>query len=568
MSPGKLTIRLRLALGFGLVIGLLVIVAVTSLVRLSAFNRNVEDLASVRVPKLIVTGAWVEALLQTSRYMRDTLILDDEKQIKETLLSLQKTRQQRKELLEKLEKVVTPGKERELFQSIIEARAKYNPHEDEFLKIAERGDYAGAKDVMLERVRPAQRTYLEAIKTFSDYEVEQSAHEARTAEADYTTARVFLVSLALLAVAVGVGAAWLISKSISRPVLAMVTQVDAVAQGDLTRRMEANTQDELGQMGQALNAMLAKFETSMTQVQQTAQQTAAAAQQLAAGSAQLSSGAQEQASSLGETAASLEEMTGTITQSADNAKQANRMAMSAKGVAEAGGTVVREAVEAMQAITASSKQIAAIITTIDEIAFQTNLLALNAAVEAARAGEQGRGFAVVAQEVRALAQRSAAASKEITGLITNSVAKVESGGALVNRAGATLTEIVSQVKRVADLITEIAAASGEQAQGIEQVNKAVTQMDGVTQQNAAQTEELSSTAQHLAAQAAQLQEQVAQFQLGEAAAQSQGSALVSGVPSDRKVVPLRVKGQSSGRAPRPGRAAVGATGGQGGFAEF
>jgi methyl-accepting chemotaxis protein len=233
--------------------------------------------------------------------------------------------------------------------------------------------------------------------------------------------------------------------------------------------------------------------------------------------------------------------------------------------AERGDTVVRGAVAAMQAITTSSKRIAEIITTIDEIAFQTNLLALNAAVEAARAGEQGRGFAVVAGEVRALAQRSAIASKEIKALITDSVAKVEEGATLVTQSGSTLTEIVTGIKKVADLIAEISAASSEQAQGIEQVNKAVTQMDTATQQTAAQTEEISSTAQTLAAQAEELSALVAQFQIegGEGAVTHRPNtpgAIVSQVTNGK-----RVFRKGAGQAKVPALAGVGGSNGRSHF---
>jgi methyl-accepting chemotaxis protein len=255
------------------------------------------------------------------------------------------------------------------------------------------------------------------------------------------------------------------------------------------------------------------FTKALLQVSTIADSVTTASLQLAAASEELATGAQEQASSLEETAASLEQITGTIQQNADNAQQANQLAGNSRDIAEKGGEVVGRAIQGMSEINAASKKIADIISAIDEIAFQTNLLALNAAVEAARAGEQGRGFAVVAGEVRNLAQRSAAAAKEIKGLIQDSVAKVETGTKLVDQSGKTLDEIVSSVKRVTDIVSEIAAASREQAGGIEQVNKAVTQMDQVTQGNASQTEELSGTAESLAAQAGQLQRVVAQFNL-------------------------------------------------------
>ncbi len=249
-----------------------------------------------------------------------------------------------------------------------------------------------------------------------------------------------------------------------------------------------------------------------------------AANELSSASTQISAGAQEQASSLEETASSLEEITSTVKQNTDNAQQARQLATGSRDIAEKGGQVVGDAVEAMAAINQSSRKIADIITTIDEIAFQTNLLALNAAVEAARAGEQGRGFAVVAAEVRNLAQRSASAAKEIKTLIQDSVRKVDNGTDLVNRSGQTLNEIVGSVKRVTDIVTEIAAASKEQLTGIEQVNKAVAQMDRVTQSNATQTEEMSGTAESLLSHAQQLQELVSQFKLEDQAERASGSA--------------------------------------------
>ena len=256
-----------------------------------------------------------------------------------------------------------------------------------------------------------------------------------------------------------------------------------------------------------------KMVKPLLEVDATSVQVAEASNQLAAAAQELSAGAQTSASSLEETAASLEEITATVRQNADNAEQANQLARSSRQSAEEGGAVVTKAIEAMGEIDQSSRKIADIITTIDEIAFQTNLLALNAAVEAARAGEQGRGFAVVAGEVRCLAQRSATAAREIKGLIEDSVEKVRNGSELVNKSGDTLDTIVTSVKRVTDIVAEIAAASREQTTGIEQINRAVTQLDQVTQTSAAQTEEMNATAVNLSEQSDQLQEVVASFNL-------------------------------------------------------
>jgi methyl-accepting chemotaxis protein len=287
----------------------------------------------------------------------------------------------------------------------------------------------------------------------------------------------------------------------------------ARGEGDLTRRLEIKSGDEIGELAECFNTFMNKLHAMVLQVKSTAAHVSSASEQLSSASGEISSGSQQQATALEETAASLEEITGTVKQNADNARQANQLAMGSRDVAQRGGEVVTTAVTAMGEITQASKKIADITTTIDEIAFQTNLLALNAAVEAARAGEQGRGFAVVAAEVRNLAQRSAAAAKEIKTLIQDSVAKIESGSVLVNKSGQTLEEIVAAVKRVTDIIGEIAAASEEQSTGIDQVNNAVMQMDQVVQSNAAQNEELTSTAHSLTEQARQLQVLVARFKL-------------------------------------------------------
>ncbi len=300
---------------------------------------------------------------------------------------------------------------------------------------------------------------------------------------------------------------------LQRKVAIVLETVNAVADGKFDITIPNLGDDSIGQVAAALQQAVHAMKSALGEVRDVSGTVSSAAEQLTAVSREITNGAQTQASSLEETASSLEEITSTVKQNSDNAQQARQLANGSRDIAEKGGSVVSEAVQAMGEINQSSKKIADIITTIDEIAFQTNLLALNAAVEAARAGEQGRGFAVVAAEVRNLAQRSASAAKEIKTLIQDSVRKVENGTDLVNKSGQTLSEIVNSVKRVTDIVSEIAAASKEQLTGIEQVNKAVSQMDRVTQANASQTEEMSGTATALLSHAVQLKDLVGRFQL-------------------------------------------------------
>ena len=306
------------------------------------------------------------------------------------------------------------------------------------------------------------------------------------------------------------------SVAVTRPLKEIVAQFKDVAEGegDLTKRIRVPYADEVGQVAHWFNQFIAKVQDIIRQARSASDYVASASEQLSAAAQQLAAGAEEQSSSLEETAASLEEITGTVSQNAENARQANELALSSRDSAEKGGAVVTSTVASMGEISQASHKIADIVTTIDDIAFQTNLLALNAAIEAARAGEQGKSFSVVAGEVRTLAQRSATAAKEIRALIQDTVAKVDSGAELVNRSGQTLQEITTSVKHVADFVGEIAAASHEQSTGVDQVNKAVAQMDQVVQSNAAQTEELSSTARTLSGYAAELQKLVARFKIG------------------------------------------------------
>jgi methyl-accepting chemotaxis protein len=288
----------------------------------------------------------------------------------------------------------------------------------------------------------------------------------------------------------------------------------ALARGDLTETITNEYAGTFGQLKDDSNVTVDKLTDIVRQLRDATESINTAAKEIASGNTDLSQRTEEQASSLEETASSMEELTSTVKQNAENAKQANQLAIGASEVAVKGGSVVSQVVDTMSSINESSKKIVDIISVIDGIAFQTNILALNAAVEAARAGEQGRGFAVVATEVRNLAQRSAAAAKEIKTLIGDSVEKVGTGTKLVDEAGKTMAEIVTSVKRVTDIMSEITAASQEQSAGIEQVNQAITQMDEVTQQNAALVEQAAAAAESLEEQAQNLAGAVAVFKLG------------------------------------------------------
>ncbi|HUL93833.1 MAG TPA: methyl-accepting chemotaxis protein [Burkholderiales bacterium] len=306
----------------------------------------------------------------------------------------------------------------------------------------------------------------------------------------------------------------------------------ALAQGDLTHRVTSDYRGMLLELKNNTNGTVDKLTEITGQIKGAVESINVASKEIAQGNTDLSSRTEEQASSLEETASSMEELTGTVKQNAENAKQANQLVAGASEVAVRGGEVVKQVVSTMSSINESSKKIVDIISVIDGIAFQTNILALNAAVEAARAGEQGRGFAVVATEVRNLAQRSAAAAKEIKELIGDSVEKVEAGTKLVDHAGKTMEEIVTSVKRVTDIMSEITAASQEQSGGIEQVNTAITQMDEVTQQNAALVEEAAAAAESLEEQARNLAEAVAVFKV------AQGAAVSRPAPAPAKVTAL------------------------------
>ncbi|RQO53506.1 hypothetical protein DBR47_23785 [Paucibacter sp. KBW04] len=346
-------------------------------------------------------------------------------------------------------------------------------------------------------------------------EVNDKGAEAATRKAKETFSNAKLmdtVSL-IISVALAAGLAFWVTRQITLPLATAVKAARQFADGDMTNDLRTEGRDETAELLNALDSMRLKLADIVGNVRRNADSVATASAQIAQGNHDLSGRTEQQASALEETAASMEQLSSTVKQNADNARQGNQLAQNASGIAVQGGEVVGQVVETMKGINDSSKRIVDIISVIDGIAFQTNILALNAAVEAARAGEQGRGFAVVASEVRSLAQRSADAAKEIKGLISASVERVESGTALVDKAGATMQEVVVAIRRVTDIMGEISSASVEQSSGVAQVGEAVTSMDQATQQNAALVEESAAAAESLRNQAQQLVENVSVFKL-------------------------------------------------------
>jgi methyl-accepting chemotaxis protein len=417
------------------------------------------------------------------------------------------------EILKKVNELLTSPEEEKLLKDISAARDFYNVQRVAVTKAKEANDADTANSILQEKFIPATNKYqglLRDLVAMQRKAIDDSA--ARIEEAAATSLRLQALLIALLVVLVAVCGATLRS-SIVKPLQLAIDVARRVAKGDLTADIQVSSRDEAGQLLQALREMNDALRSLVTNVIHGAGTIAQASDEIAAGNLELSSRTEQQASSLEETASSMEELTSTVKQTSDNARQANQLAGSASDVAAKGGTVVRQVIDTMGQISASSNKIVDIIGVIDGIAFQTNILALNAAVEAARAGEQGRGFAVVAAEVRSLAQRSAAAAKEIKGLIDASVSNVEAGSALVGEAGTTMEEIVDGIRRVADIMGEISAATGEQTLGIEQINEAISQMDQTTQQNASLVEEAAAASETLQRQAGELADAVRVFKL-------------------------------------------------------
>ncbi|MEF7613320.1 methyl-accepting chemotaxis protein [Aquincola sp. MAHUQ-54] len=527
MNWTNLRIGTRLGVGFATILCLTALMMIIGVWRMQATADSTRTMMAVPVTKERLTNEWFRHV--ANGVVRLTAVArSDDEQLQALFAAASKAASARSdELVKQIETLLTSDDEKQLFAKVMEHRKQFLVSRDTIRKVKNGGDAAEAERMFKDVFLPASEKYIAAMETFLDYQ--RQASDATARQLDDTTDRdaASLAALGVLCVLAGGVMAWLLTRSITRPLSEAARAAEAVTAGDLSQRITASGRDEVASLLRSLGEMTSALRNMVQQVRQSADSIQVASSEVSTGNADLSSRTEQTASNLQQTAASMEQLTGTVKQSADSARQANQLAASAADVAARGGSVVSQVVSTMADIQASSQKIADIIGTIDGIAFQTNILALNAAVEAARAGEQGRGFAVVAGEVRTLAQRSAEAAKQIKVLIGASVDKVDTGSRLVADAGKTMQEIVSSVQRVSDIIGEVTAAASEQSEGIGQVNTAVTQLDHATQQNAALVEQSAAAAESLQQQARHLIDAVAAFRTGDATLQATHRAAIA-----------------------------------------
>jgi methyl-accepting chemotaxis protein len=508
-SPTTLTrmnvrIERRLALGFGVVLFLLLVVAVAGYWGMeSVTHETVSMLRGDSKISQLADEAKITTL-ELRRFEKDTLLNMDNKPVMQAYQEKWKTQlAQLRSTVSELDSRVSSDSSKQLVAAMEREIATYERGvdavvasiNDRTIKTPQQGNakVTEVKDEIHRMEAAATDLSEKHRKIMADKEETITAFARQTALVMFTVVLVTFVTATLVTL--------FVSRGITRPVRAMADHLSEMAQGggDLTKRIEIVSHDEVGQMANSFNAFVKKLEEIISEVRVSSDGVASAASQVAASAASLSQGTSEQAASIEETTSSLEQMSASITQNAENSRQMEQMAVKGARDSEESGSAVRESVNAM-------KQIAEKISIIEEIAYQTNLLALNAAIEAARAGEHGRGFAVVATEVRKLAERSQTAAQEIGGLAANSVAVAE-------RSGELLRELVPAIKKTSELVQEVSASSREQSSGVVQINKAMSSVDTVTQRNASSAEELSSTAEELAAQSEALQQLMAFFRV-------------------------------------------------------
>ena len=517
MHLPRLTVRIRLLFGFGALVLALTLVGSVGVFGLLDLKQQTRHVVSTLFPNTYLSNGMIHDLNTGARALRNTLVVSDPQAVQRELGRMAAARRSIAEKVEQLEFASRSPEERALLDQVGKARATYESAEDGFVAALKAGQPEAARAIFLAEIRGAkQADYIAAVEALVESQSEAMARVGAGVEATVASMIVQILVVGGIGIVAGMAIGYVVTRRLMRQLGGepdyAVEVARRITDGDLVQPVTTVAGDRSSVLA-AMRAMQETLARVVGHIREATDHVAIGSREIAQGNADLSQRTEEQASSLEETASSMEELTSTVKQNADNARQANQLAASASEVAAKGGAVVGEVVSTMDAISASSKKIADIISVIDGIAFQTNILALNAAVEAARAGEQGRGFAVVASEVRNLAQRSAGAAKEIKELITDSVGKVDSGTKLVADAGNTMAEVVASVKRVTDIMAEITAASLEQSSGIEQVNQAIVQMDQVTQQNAALVEESAAAAESMEEQAKQLSSVVAVFKV-------------------------------------------------------
>ena len=497
----NMKIGTRLALGFGVLIVLLLIIVATGMKNMSGMANSTEDIVADKYPKVTMANDIDTNISQIALSMRDLLFIKDPGDAAKEQAKIKDARKAIGETLDQLAKITQTEKGKELLKGIADARVKYIAGEDQYLKLLAANQNDQAEALLLSSIRPLQTTYIEAVHDLVHYQHDLMIDGGHAAEDEYHSARTISIALGLAALLIAVGFGWWVTRSITRPISEAVNVANLLAEGDLTAKIEVTSQDETGQLLMAMKHMVDRLSQIIGEVRSAADNLSSASEEVSATAQTLAQGASEQAASVEETSASIEQMSASINQNTENAKVTDGMASKAAREAGEGGEAVGQTVAAM-------KSIADKIGIIDDIAYQTNMLALNAAIEAARAGEHGKGFAVVAAEVRKLAERSQVAAQEIGEVAKGSVS-------LAEKAGQLLDEIVPSIKKTSDLVQEITAASEEQSAGVGQINTAMSQLNQTTQQSASASEELAATSEEMGSQAQQLQQTMSFFKTGD-----------------------------------------------------
>jgi len=513
MILSNLKIGSRLALAFSVVIALLLVILAVATSVLNGLSSVMDNVVDDRYAQIALANKIKTVGDHGAVTVGRILLATTPEQLKKYTDEYAAIRAANTQNLADFEKLIHTDEDKAQFAEQSAARKEYGVVVRKVFDLMAAGKRDEAMVVYQDEMAAPQARYYALIDKMVARQAQSMVNDVASAKTTSRSAKMQMIAASVLAILLGVGTAYYITRSITRPIQRAIGLAESVAAGNLTHRVEVESKDEVGRLITALQHMVESLHRIVSEVRTGADTISTAAHEVSQGNMDLSSRTEQQASALEETASAMEQLTAAVKLSADSASQANQSAISASTVATQGGEVVGQVINTMSSISTSSKRIVEIIGVIDGIAFQTNILALNAAVEAARAGEQGRGFAVVAAEVRSLAQRSALAAKEIKSLISESVDQVDQGSKMVEQAGVTMKQVVSSIKRVSDIVAEISASSREQSMGIEQVNSAILQMDDSTQRNAAMVEQGTASAGALKDQARQLTDVVRAFEL-------------------------------------------------------